>query len=157
LTKTQKTHSSVETHKVTNTKFYQRVINLTDIKFNEHENQLLQKGLKYNLYIPPKQQIKTLAIEAETAINLLPAPDQDPVRYIIAKALDKIAQKTILNFPNTSFTNRKMRFERITTNRIKETLKQHNAILTKADKGQSIIIVKKTDYNDKIQEFYHQQ
>jgi histidinol dehydrogenase len=38
-------------------------------------------------------------------------------------------------------------------NRIKDELKQHNAILTKADKGHSIIIVKKVDYGAKIQDF----
>jgi hypothetical protein len=48
----------------TNTKFYPRVINLTNIKFNDDENKLLQKGLKYNLHLKPKQWIKTLALEA---------------------------------------------------------------------------------------------
>jgi hypothetical protein len=125
---------------------------LTDIKFSENENKLLQKGLKYNLCIPPKQQLRTLAIEAETAVNLLPTPDQDPIRYIIAKTLDKLANKTLLNFPTDSSVNQKKKSKRITINRIKNKLKQH-AILTKADKGHSIIIVKKVDYDAKIQDF----
>jgi hypothetical protein len=129
------------------------VINLTDIKFTEHENQLLQKGLKYNLHVQPKQQIKILAIEAETAINLLPVPDQDPVRYLIAKTLDKIAHRTIPNPPDISSKNHKSKFDKITVNKIKEKLKQHNAILTKADKGQSIIIIYNDDYNNKVQDF----
>jgi hypothetical protein len=118
--KTHNTHPPTTTQKATNTQFYQRVINLTDIKFTEHENQLLQKGLKYNLHVQPKQQIKILAIEAETAINLLPVPDQDPVRYLIAKTLDKIARRTIPNPPDISSKNKKSKFDKITVNKIKE-------------------------------------
>jgi hypothetical protein len=78
----------------TNPKFYPRVINLTNISFNDDENKLLQKGLKYNIHLKPKQWIKTLALEAETAINLLPTTDHNPIRYQLAKTIEKLADET---------------------------------------------------------------
>jgi hypothetical protein len=49
-----------------NTEFYPRVINLTDITFSNAESALLQKGFKYNIHPATKQWLKTLALEAET-------------------------------------------------------------------------------------------
>jgi hypothetical protein len=66
------------------------VKNLTDIPFNDHELTLLQKGLKYNIHPAPKQWIKNLGMEAETAVNLLPHTDRNPIRYQIAKAIEKL-------------------------------------------------------------------
>jgi len=51
--------------------FYHRVINKTDIECTNYELTLLNKGLKYNLYHKQKSWIKTLALEAETAITQL--------------------------------------------------------------------------------------
>jgi hypothetical protein len=42
--------------------------------------------------LKPKQWIKTLALEAETAVNLLPNADQDPIRYQVAKTIEKQAE-----------------------------------------------------------------
>ena len=54
--------------------FFPRVTNKTNIQFTPIEEHLLQKGLKYNIHPKPKNWINTLAIEAETAITLLPPP-----------------------------------------------------------------------------------
>jgi hypothetical protein len=51
--------------------FHQCIDNLSNIIFTEEEMTLLNKGLKYNLHHKQKHQIQTLAIEADTAINLL--------------------------------------------------------------------------------------
>ena len=53
-------------------KFYPRTINTTDINFSEQEMTLLEKGPKYNLHSKPKDWIRNLALEAETAITQLP-------------------------------------------------------------------------------------
>jgi hypothetical protein len=84
-------HQDNNTQEKTNPKFFSRVINLTNINFNEDEHRLLQKGLKYNLHIKPKHWLKTTAIEAETAIKLLPILDQDTIRYQISKTIQKLA------------------------------------------------------------------
>jgi hypothetical protein len=48
---------------------------------NSKEMELLQKGLKYNLHYDPKNWVQKSAMEAEAAVSLLPALDQDPIRY----------------------------------------------------------------------------
>jgi hypothetical protein len=86
----QLSEQKVNTYDTTPFNFYPRVVNLTNITFTEHENRLLQTGLKYNLHTKPKQWLKTLAIEAETAISLIPAPDQEAIQYLIAQNLEKL-------------------------------------------------------------------
>jgi hypothetical protein len=58
----------------TSTSFYLRVFNKTNITFfSDDELELLNKGLKYNISKKRKQWISNLALEAETAITLLPS------------------------------------------------------------------------------------
>jgi hypothetical protein len=82
-----------------NIQFYPRVINNTNITFTDDENSLLQKSLKYNLHIKPKQCLQKHAMEAETAISLLPPPEQNPVRYLISKNLESLAHNHKLKAP----------------------------------------------------------
>ena len=49
--------------------FYPPVDNRTDTEFSGNELTLLSKGLKYNLSFKPKNWIKNLALEAETALT----------------------------------------------------------------------------------------
>jgi hypothetical protein len=90
-----------------------------------------------------------MAIESETAISLLLTQDQEPLRYIIAKILEKLNHTTDQKFPN----NIRAQKEKRTLNEIKEKLNNNNAIITKADKGQSIIIIDKAAYESKILNF----
>ena len=50
----QKKENTMTTHQGTEPNFHPRVINLTDTAFNKSENTPLQKGLKYNLHMKPK-------------------------------------------------------------------------------------------------------
>jgi hypothetical protein len=52
--------------------FFKRVENMTNISFTNEELELLNKGLKYSVHKKPKTWIKTLALEADTAIRSLP-------------------------------------------------------------------------------------
>jgi hypothetical protein len=56
--------------------FHQRVDKLSNVMFTNEEMTLLNKGLKYNLHHKHKRWIQTLAIEADTAINLLDPHEQ---------------------------------------------------------------------------------
>jgi hypothetical protein len=56
--------------------FFKRTENLTNVTFSEDEMKFLNKGLKYNLHHKQKRRIRTLAIEADTATNMLPDNDQ---------------------------------------------------------------------------------
>jgi hypothetical protein len=64
--------------------FYPRVDNRTKINFSGNELTLLNKGLKYNLNYKPKNWVKNLALEAETAIMHLPYAEQEGMRFMVA-------------------------------------------------------------------------
>jgi len=63
----------------TNTQFYPRVINKTDIEFSNEEMTLLNKGLKYNLTYKGKYWLSNLALEATAIITVLPTHEQEHV------------------------------------------------------------------------------
>ena len=46
--------------------------------------------MKYNFHFKQKRWITTLALEAETAISLLAALDQDPIRYQVNKNIQHL-------------------------------------------------------------------
>jgi hypothetical protein len=55
--------------------------------------QLLDKGLKYNLHGKPKGWIKTLVIEADTAISKMNVRDQPYIRQLVANNIQKLINK----------------------------------------------------------------
>ena len=130
--------------------FFPRVVNKTNISFSEEEENLLRKGLKYNLHQKPKSWVNTLAFEAETAVTLLPIQHQDPIRYQIARNIEQLKKQQELGQLKTParFSN-EMRIVR----RIKAKLTDNKAIVTKADKGTSVVILYKTDYQAKVHHF----
>ena len=69
--------------------FYARVVNNTNIKFTANEIKLLERGLKYNLHSRKKNWLTTLALDAETAITLLPITDSDYYRKQVADRIKK--------------------------------------------------------------------
>jgi len=70
--------------------FYPRVVNNSSIPFTRCETTLLQKGLKYNLHAKSKNRIQILALEAETAISLLPSNERDVYRKLVADQIDTL-------------------------------------------------------------------
>jgi hypothetical protein len=60
----------------------------------------LNKGLKYNIYYKHKDWIKTLAIEADTAINKLHERDQKYTRQIVINNIQKQIKGTKRNTIN---------------------------------------------------------
>jgi len=75
--------------------FFSRVVN-TNIPFTRSETTLLQKGLKYNVHAKWKNWIQNLALEAETAISLLPTNERDVYRKLVADRIDTLSQKKSL-------------------------------------------------------------
>jgi hypothetical protein len=129
-----------------NTQFYPKVINETDIEFSNEELAMLNKGLKYNLSHKKTHWLKNLAFEAENAITLLATHEQDLIRHQIHHNL-KILYKQRIK-PQQKNIN-----EYRTINRIKEKLEKGKAMISKADKGKSIIILYVEDYNKKVGTF----
>jgi hypothetical protein len=81
-------------------------------------------------------------MEAEIAISMLPSHKQEHLRYQVAHNLQKL-YKQQGNNP----------IHRDHRKQIKKKLAAAKAIVTKADKGNSIIILPETDYHNKVHNF----
>ena len=107
---------------------------------------LLHKGLKYNTHAKKKDWIQTLALEAETAITQLPPNERDTYRNMVAKRID-ILQKQ--NPTHNTHPEAKL------VHSIQKKLKEHDATITKADKGNTVVILPTHQYDTKLQDFIH--
>ena len=105
---------------------------------------LLQKGMKYNTHSKKKNRIQNLALEAETAINQLPSSDREVYRKLVA---DRINTLIMQNPTHQSHPEAKV------IRSIQTKLKENNATVTQADKGNSIVILPTPQYETKIQDF----
>ena len=112
--------------------FHPRLINNTDIKFSKNETALLQKGLKYNLHSKPRNWIQNLALEAETAITQLPPNERDVYRKQVADRIDRLQQHN---------PHDKTHPESKLIKSIRTKLSENNAMVTLADKGNSLVIL----------------
>jgi predicted transport protein len=83
----QNNETNTRNNNTTQHTFFKRTINMTDIEFTNDELHLLEKGLKYNLHKKPKDWIKTLALEADTAINNIPERNQPYMKQLVANNL----------------------------------------------------------------------
>jgi hypothetical protein len=129
----------------TNSRFYPRVVNKTNISFTNEEMALLNKGLKYSLHHKGKHWLSNLALEAEAALNPLPPSEQEHVRHQVAHKLYK--------HHNNILSSKIPRNEMKIVNQIKKKLSNAKAIITEADKGNSMIIMYESDYTKNVQDF----
>jgi hypothetical protein len=128
--------------------FYPRVVNKTQIVFNDHEITLLNKGLKYNFSKNNKRSIFDELIAAESAIKFIPnVDDRNSLRAVVNNKMKNILKKC--HPPKKTPHSHEQR----TLKNIKEKLAHNNAIITKADKGNSIVIMYQTDYINKVNDF----
>ena len=127
--------------------FYPRVVNYTNITFTDNELKLLNKGPKYNLHHKPKNWITNLALEAETAISLLPTSDRTYYRKQVAERINQLHNQE----PPKHFQNDRTEWRAIKT--IKHKLKNNNATITSADKSNALVILPTAQYQKKIQDF----
>ena len=124
--------------------FHLRVVNNTEIPFSNKEMELLRKGLKYNTHIKKKNWIQTLALELEKAITQLPANERDVFRKLVAERVQILKQQnpTHNTHPETKIVHS-----------IQRKAKEHGAMITKADKGNTTVILPTHQYETKLQDF----
>jgi len=124
--------------------FYPRVVNNTNVTFSNSEMRLLHKGLKCNKHSKKKDWIQNLALEEETAITQLPATERDIYRKLVADHID-----TLQRHNPTHRTHPKAKV----INSIQRKLKDNDALITRADKGNSIVILPTHQCETKLQDF----
>ena len=121
---------------------------MTDLSFTEPEMAVLQKGPKCNLHDKPKNWIQNLALEAETAISSLLPPSQREVYRILTAEHINALQKN--NKPSHTHN---ICSESKTLENIKTKLNDNDAMITRDDKGNSLVIIPTALYESKIVDF----
>jgi hypothetical protein len=106
---------------------------------------LLTTGLKYNFSYRNKHRLSSLTLEAETAISLLPSNEQEYLRYQFAHKLQKVYKQH-----NSKHTAKDHKNE---NKIIRKKITAAMAVGTKADKGNSMVILHETNYNNKVHNF----
>jgi hypothetical protein len=114
------------------------------IIYQPHYIYILNKGSKYNVGIAPKKCIKQLVCKTENAIRQVNINQQEAIRYIATKNIQRIISKQ-------STINREYKQQIRTTKQIK--LQQHKATVTEMDKGKTMIIIYEQDLDEKVNSF----
>jgi uncharacterized membrane protein YgaE (UPF0421/DUF939 family) len=98
--------------------------------FTNEEMTLLNKGLKYNLHHKHKRWIQTLALEADTAINLLDPHEQAYMKQVVTQILRRLINnnKTQIDKSNTYTSRQELRESKL-IKKLHEKLEQNNLII----------------------------
>lgn len=132
-----------------NITFYPRTINKTDISFTDEELTVLNKGLNFNLPQVGKKGIFNELINTEVAIKSIPDEDvRNASRLHMAQRVNghpRFGQKLRLNA--------QQKHDYTVLGSIKDKLTDNNALLCKADKGHTTVILYRDDYNTKVKDF----
>lgn len=122
-----------------NHSFYPRVKNYSNVQFSPSEHSLLEKGLKYNIKTRLSQKsLETLVVDSEIAC--FKSKQDGAVKHQVAAHIKKAF--------NTS--NNKNCSEIHIFRSLQNKINQNNLIITKADKGNSVVILDRTAYNQKV-------
>lgn len=123
-------------------RYADRIINLSDVKFNKEEMELLGKGLKY---VPLKRINKEeVLIQCESIIGRMEKEeDKKCIRHEISNIVENIDMNKNNKGKNVIAGIRKL----------KGKVKENKLIITKADKGNTIVVMKKEEYIRKTEEF----
>jgi len=121
--------------------FYPRLVNLTNVTFDNNESELLEKGLKFALP-PPKltQVLDTLVANLLVGLASNPAASSNQCAEIVKSEL----QKGNLNVPAPPTSIVKS---------IWQKMKSHDLCMIKADKGNGFVIMTPPNYDAKVTEF----
>ena len=123
---------------------YPRMVNLTNIQFTIEEQSILDLGLQYSLQKPSASAWTTLALETQRAIRLLDNKIQDSFRILATKQLKR------LHNTNQNDTTYKGLY---VLKQIRQKFTQGNAMIARADKGKTVVIIYTQDYTDKLHTF----
>ena len=145
LEKKQKTNPRVYNNvPCTRQVFHQRTVNFSSVTFTKEETNLLEKGLKYAPNIlTTKNALKQLAADTENILQFIHSrsiPLPSPIRII-----DSFKQST-RHFNNNFAIPSSLKT-------IREKIKTHNLVITKADKGNCTVIMDRSEYIIKTNTF----
>jgi len=133
--------------------FAPRTVNLSQIKFNKDEEEILNKGNKFNTTeILNKQKLEELAVNCEQIIQRTKNQNKDEIRTKIGNAILELKQRAQkikkIDVQTKKFDQR--------TKKLNQKIKDNNLILTKADKGNTTVIMNKNEYINKVEKFVNE-
>lgn len=128
-------------------KFYPRFMNLTNIQFSSPEMTLLEKGLKYNLHPTLNDtNIKRIIADVRVAAKVAKLNKHDT--YKIALKTKDILEKE----KNKTVNNQEIALLKTINNK----LTTHNSLITKADKGNTLVVITEAEYISKVTTFFQE-
>ena len=136
-------HPKIQEISNSNSNFHERVINLSNTQFKKEEIKLLENGPKYNPNINTKNVVETLVCEVELSLNHI--SDSNFTKEKVKKVLQD-TPKPKQNHKEVSLIKS-----------IQSKIKDNNLIMTRADKGNSIVILCKGEYQQKINTFLEKE
>jgi len=145
LQREKQTKRKTDTHHQ-RTQFYTRTVNLTNIRFSQDEFVLLNNGLQYSIEKPLRKYWTDLISETEKAIRMLDSKMQAPFRILATKKLKQISASD--NHHNETAKRQTYILKNINSKCVKE-----NAMVVKADKGKTCVIIYTDEYKKKVHNF----
>jgi hypothetical protein len=107
---------------------------------------LLNNGLQQSIEKPLEKYWTDLIMKTEQAIRMLEPKMQSPYRILAIKRLKQI--KT-----SSSHHNAEAKRQTYILKNINKKLMKEDAMITKADKGKTCVIMYNNDYTNKVQNF----
>lgn len=125
--------------------YAQRIVNFSDVRFNKEENDLVGKGLKY---APPTRINKEKAlIECEIIADRVEGEEnKKQIRYEVSNIIERINKNCHKKKKGDELLQKQI-------NKLKKKIKENGLIVTKADKGNTTVIMKKEEYIKKAEQF----
>lgn len=118
--------------------YVQRLVNFSDVQFCKEENDLLAKGLKYAPQISLNRE-KAL-IECEIIADRVEGEEnKKQLRYEVSNIIETIYKNSYKKKKGDEVLQKQV-------NKLKRKIKVNSLIVTKADKGNTTVIMRKEEY-----------
>ena len=146
--KRNKPRKKTDTHHQ-GTQFHTRTVNLTNIRFSQEEISLLNNVRQHSIEKPLKKYWTNLIMETKQAIRKLDSKMQAPHRILATK---KLRQLRASDHHNNVMAKR----QTYILKNINNKLEKENAMVAKADKGKTCVIIYTDEHNKKVHNFFNE-
>ena len=131
--------------------FYRRVVINTEIVFSDDENSTLSKGLNFNLPYLNKNKKQMLIKEIINTEATIKSTTNSIIQTETSALVNRKIQNIVSNH-EIMYKNLLSKYSGIISNikSIKQKLNDNDAFITKADKGNTLVILNNSEYINKV-------
>lgn len=140
--------SDINTNSFSDFKFHNRTLNLSQTEFDHNEQEVLNLGLKYNFHNSPTiEDLEVIAVECENCISFS--------QNTQLKETLRSQTSTCLNnfYKNINNSDQRPTPYKKTLTSIKHKIKSNDLVISKADKGNCLVVLDKPEYINKVNQF----